>query len=81
MSDYFQFQEEKERIDKFLEQGFTINSVTENLNGAYVSFVKKESTDPYENHILHVVSPDGRKYFSVKLIEQQVLNKSQTKPV
>ena len=77
MSDYLQFIEEKKRIDQFLEQGFTINSVTENLNGAFVSFNKKELTDPYENHILHVVSPDGRKYFSVKLIEQQALIKDQ----
>ena len=77
MSDYLQFVEEKKRIDQFLEKGFTIQSVTENLNGAFVSFSKNESTDPYENHILHVVSQDGRKYFSVKLIEQQNLMKNQ----
>lgn len=72
MSDYTQYLEEKKQIDIFLKQGYIIKSIMENLNGDYVEFSSKEHMqDPYEKHILHVTSPDARKYFSVKLIEQQ----------
>ena len=72
MSDYTQYLEERKRIDSYLEQGYTIKSVVENLNGAYVEFNKdKHTQDPYEKEILHIITPDARKYFSVKLIEQQ----------
>ena len=72
MSDYTQYVEERERIDSFLAQGFTIQRVMENLDGAYVEFIKGEDAGgAYQKHILHIISPDARKYFSVKLIESQ----------
>ncbi|MGM9930054.1 hypothetical protein [Pradoshia sp.] len=72
MSDYAKYVEERKRIDSFLAQGFTIQRVTENLDGAYVEFTKREDAGgAYEKHILHIITPDARKYFSVKLMESQ----------
>ncbi len=72
MSDYAQFVEERKQINSFLAQGFTIQRVIENLDGAYVEFTKGDGDDRvYEKHIIHIITPDARKYFSVKLIESQ----------
>ena len=77
MSDYAQYVDERKRINSFLAQGFTIQRVVENLDGAYVEFTKGEGDGTaYEKHILHITNPDARKYFSVKLIESQGNNKT-----
>ena len=49
-----------------LQKGYKIKKVTENLNGALVDFEKGKNTET-----LHIVTAEGRKYFSVKLIQQQ----------
>lgn len=66
MSDYKQFLQERDRIDYLYQKGYKITNVVENLNGAYVQFEKNEE----EKEILHIHTADARKYFSVKLIQQ-----------
>lgn len=66
MSEYQQFLQERDRIDFFIQQGYRIVNINENLSGAFVEFVKDK-----QKEILHVVTPEGRKYFSVVLIQQQ----------
>ena len=66
MSDYQQFLQERDQIDVFLQKGYKIKSVKENLSGAFVDFEKSENVET-----VHVLTAEGRKYFSVKLIQQQ----------
>lgn len=66
MSDYQQFLQERDKIDFLYQKGYKITNVVENLNGAYVHFQKNEE----EKEILHIQTADARKYFSVKLIQQ-----------
>ena len=66
MSDYQQFLQERDQMDFLLQKGYKIKKVTENLNGALVDFEKGKNTET-----LHIGTAEGRKYFSVKLIQQQ----------
>lgn len=66
MSEYQIFLKERDQIDFLFQKGFRINSITENLSGAFVDFQKEDVTET-----LHIVTPEGRKYFSVLLIKQQ----------
>lgn len=68
MSEYQEFLQERNRIDFLLQEGYTITNVTENLSGAFVNFSKKDLEG--KNEILHIVTPEGRKYFSAFLLEQ-----------
>lgn len=67
MSDYKQFLQEREQIDGLVGKGYKIKSIIENLSGATVEFENGNG----DREILKVLSPDGRKYFSVLLIRQQ----------
>ena len=66
MSDYQQYLREQEHIDFLLQQGYKIKKVKENLSGAIIEFKKGESIAT-----LHLVTAEGRKYVSVKVIQQQ----------
>ena len=82
MSEYSLFLREKEQIDLFFQKGFKIRNVTENLNGAMVVFVKNKDANEAEIiETLPVTTANARKYFSVKLIQQQQnqVRKSETK--
>ncbi|MGJ7922655.1 hypothetical protein [Neobacillus sp. LXY-4] len=70
MSEYKQFLIEREQIDSLIQKGYKIFSVNEDLNGSQVEFLKSGS-DNELMETLHIISPGGRKYFSVKLLEQQ----------
>jgi hypothetical protein len=70
MSEYQLFLQERDRIDFFIQNGFTIKSVTETLSGSFVDFMNVQSEER-ETVTLHVVTAEGRKYFSVKVVEQQ----------
>jgi len=70
MSEYQQFLQEREKIDFFIQKGFKIKSVTETLSGSFVDFVNEQSEEK-ETFTLHVSTAEGRKYFSVMIIEQQ----------
>ena len=74
MSEYQQFLQEREQIDFLIDKGYKIKNITENLNGAVVEFEKVESSDEKSFETLHIQTPNARKYFSVKLIQQQVSN-------
>ena len=46
--------------------------MTESLNGDIVEFEKKESNhEETKVETLHILTPNARKYFSVKLIQQK----------
>lgn len=70
MSEYQLFLQERDRIDFFIQNGFTIKSVTETLSGSFVDFINEQSEER-ETVTLHVATAEGRKYFSVKVVEQQ----------
>ncbi|MEH7415088.1 hypothetical protein V7266_07370 [Neobacillus drentensis] len=71
MSDYQQFLKERDLVDYYIQKGFQIKTITENLSGAYVLFEKKNSNGLKESETLHLLTPAARKYFSVRLIQQQ----------
>jgi hypothetical protein len=72
MSEYQLFLHEREKIDLFLQKGYKIKTVTETLNGSLVEFEKYENhSEEKKNAILHIVTPNARKYFVAKLIQQQ----------
>jgi hypothetical protein len=70
VSDYQLFLQERDRIDFFFQKGFVIKNVTESLSGSFVDFVNEQSEER-ETVTLHVATAEGRKYFSVKIVEQQ----------
>lgn len=72
MSEYQQFLQERDRIDFLIQNGYKMKSIIENLSGAFVNFKKSDNPEAEEKkETLHIVTPEGRKYFSVKLIQQQ----------
>ena len=68
MSEYKIFLQERDRIDFLVQQGYKITNITENLNGSLVEFGKGTED---EKETLHIITPEGRKYFAVVLIKQQ----------
>jgi len=67
---YEQFLKEKTKIDELLQQGYSIERVVENLDGAFLQLVRKERDGKTKTQTLHVQSADARKYFSVRIIQQ-----------
>ena len=62
---------EREKIDYFIDRGYRINGITENLSGAFIEFVLKDvKSDETSNEILHIQTANGRKYFSALLLKQ-----------
>lgn len=68
MSEHLQSTEEIEKIDDFLDSGYKIKYVYENLSGMFVEFVRQK-----EVVLLQILTADARKYFSAKLQEQTLL--------
>jgi broad-specificity NMP kinase len=72
MSEYQLFLQERDRIDSLIQKGYKIKKITENLSGAMVEFEKSESqSKETKRETLQIVTPNARKYFSVKLIQQR----------
>jgi hypothetical protein len=70
MSEHQQFLHEREKIDDLLQKGYRIKKVTESFSGDIVQFEK--GRNPEEEKIeetLLILTPKGRKYFSVKIIQ------------
>ncbi|QHA92028.1 hypothetical protein [Bacillus sp. N1-1] len=62
---------EREKIDYFIDRGYHINGITENLSGAFIEFVLKDvKSGEISNEILHIQTANGRKYFSALLLKQ-----------
>ena len=74
MSEHQQFLREREHIDFLIDKGYKIKNITENLYGALVEFEKVENNDEKSLETLQIQTPNARKYFSVKLIQQQANN-------
>lgn len=70
MSEYQQFLQERDRIDFLIDKGYKIKHVTENLNGATVEFEKSNVNEETSIETLYIQTPNARKYFSVKLLQQ-----------
>ncbi|MGG2054008.1 hypothetical protein ABFY48_06350 [Lysinibacillus pakistanensis] len=68
MSEHLQSTEEIEKIDDFLDSGYKIKYVYENLSGMFVEFARQK-----EVVLLQILTADARKYFSAKLQEQTLL--------
>lgn len=67
MSDYLLSVDEMEQVNDYLEKGFKVHNVYENLSGMFVEFERKEVV------CLPILTADARKYFAAKLREQKVL--------
>jgi hypothetical protein len=72
MSEFQQFLQERDHIDFLLQQGYKIKRVKENLSGALVEFKKGNDMEA-----LHLLTAEGRKYVSVKVIQQQQAERNQ----
>ncbi|MFO1445618.1 hypothetical protein KDN24_20955 [Bacillus sp. Bva_UNVM-123] len=70
MSEYKEYLQERDRIDYLIQKGYKIKNITENLSGAFIDFEKIADVKE-EFETVQVVTPEGRKYFSVLLIKQQ----------
>ena len=70
MSEFQFVEKEVQQIDQLLAQNYIFTNITEDLEGAYVTFMNEETKDEI---ILHIKMAETRKYFSSKLHEQ--LNK------
>lgn len=68
MSDYLQSMDEIKKVDDYLDSGYKIQYVYENLSGMFVEFERQS-----EVVHLQIFTADGRKYFSAKLKEQTML--------
>jgi hypothetical protein len=68
MSDYQQFLQEREQIDCLIQKGYKIKSISENLSGAFIEFENLQNETSKET--LHIKTAEARKYFSVKVIQQ-----------
>lgn len=71
MSDYQQYLHERDQVDFFIQKGFNIKKVTENLSGAFVLFEKESASGEKEVETIQILTADARKYFSVRVIQQQ----------
>ncbi|SFA90410.1 MULTISPECIES: hypothetical protein [unclassified Bacillus (in: firmicutes)] len=68
MSEYQQFQSEREKIDFLLQKGYVIHEVKEHLNGSTVVFLNPADKT---QEVLEVGTANARKYFSTILFTQQ----------
>ncbi|MEK5231535.1 hypothetical protein MHB42_07120 [Lysinibacillus sp. FSL K6-0232] len=68
MSEFQQSTEEIQKIDQYLDKGYKINYVYENLSGMFVEFTRQK-----EAILLQILTADARKYFAAKLQEQTLL--------
>ncbi|MDQ0201388.1 hypothetical protein [Neobacillus ginsengisoli] len=67
MSEYQQFLDERDKIDFFIQKGYRINGVKEQLNGDSVGFL---SPNGNITETILIKNPNARKYFSSLLIQQ-----------
>ncbi|MFC5588939.1 hypothetical protein ACFPRA_08570 [Sporosarcina soli] len=68
MSDHLLSMDEMKQVDDYLDRGFKIHNVYENLSGMFVEFERQE-----EEVCLQIQTAEARKYFAAKLQEQTQL--------
>ncbi|TYS69211.1 hypothetical protein FZC76_08020 [Sutcliffiella horikoshii] len=72
MSDYQQYIAEKEKLDFFINKGFRIKDVEENLEGSFLVLERHDGKkEIFHEETLHIKHADSRKYFASLLIKQQ----------
>ncbi|MBD7982993.1 hypothetical protein H9649_00255 [Sporosarcina sp. Sa2YVA2] len=67
MSEYLLSLDEMKQVDAYLDKGFQVHSVNENLSGMFVEFKRLE-----EVVSLQILTAEARKYFAAKLLEQSM---------
>ena len=67
MSDHLLSMDEMKQVDDYLDKGYKIHYVYENLSGMFVEFERQEEV------CLQILTADARKYFAAKLQEQTLL--------
>lgn len=67
MSDHLLSLDEMKQVDNYLDRGFKVHHVYENLSGMFVEFERQEEA------CLQILTADARKYFAAKLQEQTLL--------
>jgi crotonobetainyl-CoA:carnitine CoA-transferase CaiB-like acyl-CoA transferase len=60
--------DEMKQVDDYLDRGFKIHNVYENLSGMFVEFERQK-----EEVCLQIQTAEARKYFAAKLQEQTLL--------
>lgn len=68
MSDHLLSLDEMKKIDGFLDTGYKVHYVYENLSGMFIEFERQE-----EEVCLQILTAEARKYFAAKLQEQSQL--------
>jgi len=68
MSDYLLSTDEMKQVDEYIDTGFKILSVYENISGMFVEFGRQE-----EEVSLQILTAEGRKFIAAKLQEQTLL--------
>ena len=68
MSDYLLSVDEMKQVDDYLDKGYKVHYVSENLSGMFVEFERLE-----EEVCLQILTAEARKYLSSKLQEQTLL--------
>ncbi|QUL54683.1 hypothetical protein KDC22_31265 [Paenibacillus tritici] len=66
MSAFAEFDQERQRIDSLIGQGYTITGIHEDLDGARVTFIRSEPAgEPVE---LLLLTADARKHVTALLV-------------
>lgn len=69
MSDHLLSVDEMKQVDDYLDKGFKVQYVYENLSGMFVEFEREE-----EEVLLQILTAEARKYFAVMLQVQTKLS-------
>lgn len=68
VSDHLLSLDEMKKIDSFLDTGYKVHYVYENLSGMFIEFERQE-----EEVCLQILTAEARKYFAAKLQDQKLL--------
>ena len=67
MSDHLLSKGEMKQVDDYLDKGYKVHNVYENLSGMFVEFERQEKV------CLQILTAEARKYFAAMLHEQTLL--------
>jgi hypothetical protein len=67
MSDHLLSIDEMKQVDDYLDRGYKVHYVYENLSGMFVEFERQEEVR------LQILTAEARKYFAAMLHEQTLL--------
>ncbi|WP_270182148.1 hypothetical protein [Alkalihalobacillus sp. CinArs1] len=70
MSEHEAYIIEREKIDYFIDRGYKISGVLENLEGAFIEFSMNTDNKEDSKETLQIKTANGRKYFSALLLKQ-----------